>query len=119
MGAKIVDGWTFVTDPFSDHHEISLKEYHKEFDIHPALLLSDAKSAVDYVEIFFKKVIPYLHQWTNERANKYFEDISYKSIKLYGLKHRPIQTNDMYVFISHGHCTTATNGRLLFVKRIL
>ena len=53
MGAQIVHGWTFVTDPFLHHHETSVKEFCKQFDIHPALLLSDAKSVVDYFEIFF------------------------------------------------------------------
>ena len=51
MSAKTVVVWTFVTDSFSDHRETSLKEYNKEFYIHPALVLSDAKSTVDYFEI--------------------------------------------------------------------
>ena len=48
MGAKTVVDQTFVTDSFSDHHETSLSGYCKQFDIHLALLLSDATSAVDY-----------------------------------------------------------------------
>lgn len=70
-----------------------MKEYHKQLDIRPAILLSDAKSAFDYFEIFSENVAPYLCQWTNERANKYIEDISYKATKLYGPKWRPDQTD--------------------------
>ena len=29
-GAKAVVGLTFVTDPFSDHHETFIKKYHKK-----------------------------------------------------------------------------------------
>ena len=57
MVAWTVDSWTFVTDSFSDHH---VKEFCKQFDFHPALLLSDAKCPVDYFKIFFKKSYPLL-----------------------------------------------------------
>ena len=52
MSAKTVDSWTFVTDSFSGHRETSLKGHCKQFEIHPALLLSDATSAVDYFLYF-------------------------------------------------------------------
>ena len=79
-----------------------MKEYRNQSDIHSALLLSDAKPMVDYFEIFFEKFVPYLCQWTNERANKYFEDISCTSIKVYGLKSRPVQTDKTYILLLTG-----------------
>ena len=48
MGAKTVV-WTFVTVSLSDHRDTYLKGYCKQFNIHSALLLSDAKSVVDYI----------------------------------------------------------------------
>ena len=66
-----------------------MKEYHKQLDIRPAILLSDAKSAFDYFEIFSKNVALYLCQRTNDRATKNIEDITYKATKLYGPKWRP------------------------------
>lgn len=99
--AKCIDGWTYVIDPFSDHRKTPLNEFQYGVEISPAVLLSNAKSPVDYFEIFFEKVIPHLCKWTNERADMYFEEIDYKTFKVHGLKWRPVEEGEMYVFFSY------------------
>lgn len=36
----------------------------------------------------------------NERTDIYFEDIDYKTLKLYGLKWHPLEVDEMYAFLS-------------------
>lgn len=90
--ARCVNAWTYVTDPFSDHHKTSLRDFQGGVEISPAVLLSNAKiifvdhQCIDHFEIFFEKVVPCLCEWTNEKADIYFEDINYKIKILHGLK---------------------------------
>lgn len=64
------------------------------------LLLSEAKSAVDYFEIFFKKGIRNLCQWTTEKLTR-FKVITFKPVKVFGLKWHPEQMDKMYIFVSY------------------
>ena len=70
MGAQTVDGWTSV---------ISLI-----FILPFSFLMQNLWLTISKFSL--KKIILYLCQWTNKRAAKYFEDISYKPIKVYRLK---------------------------------
>ena len=79
-----VVGWTFVTDPFSDHCEASLKEYHINsliFTLPFSYLMLNLRLTILKS---LKTTVPYLCL-INKQAKKYFEDISHKPIKVYEL----------------------------------
>lgn len=70
-------------------------------EISPIVLLSNANSPVDYFEIDFEKVVPFLCECTNERAGIFIEDIDYMKIMTYGIKWRSVEIYDMYLFFSY------------------
>lgn len=43
MAARAVDGWTFITNPFSTNCEIPLNKFHEQLDIYYAVLFLDVK----------------------------------------------------------------------------
>lgn len=58
---RTVESCTFIICFFSDHGDIHLTKFHEQFDNCSAVLLSNAKSAADYLKIkkkdFFKKAL--------------------------------------------------------------
>ena len=77
--ARCVKEWTYVTDPFSDQCKTPLTEFQGSVEINQAILLSNAKSPVDYFEIFFEKIVSISREWKNKNYDLYFEDIECKT----------------------------------------
>lgn len=96
-----MDDWTTITDPFDDKLPRDVPEFQSEYEFHPAIDFQDCLEAVNCFEAFVStSIVKKLCEWTNKRADKYFEDNPHVTMKVFGLTYQLVETEEMYVFLA-------------------
>lgn len=94
------EDWKFISDVFGDKRPSALPDFTTVFSgVNPGL--EKPIFPCDAFKLFFDtEVVTKMCEWTNERAEKFFDSHPENNRKVNGLRWRPVSVDDMYTFIS-------------------
>ncbi|XP_072392179.1 uncharacterized protein [Diabrotica undecimpunctata] len=92
--------WIAIMDPF-DKLSTDISEFCFDYNFHPAIVFQDCMETVNCLESFVSSsIVKKLCEWTDQRADKYFNDNPHTAKKVFGLTSKQVTTEEMYVFIA-------------------
>ncbi|KAI4465433.1 hypothetical protein MML48_3g00007670 [Holotrichia oblita] len=97
IDAVQMDDWTTIMDPFEDKLPRSIPEFQSNYDFHPAIDFEDCMDAVNCFEAFVGPSIikKKLCEWTNKRADKYFEENPQNIMTVFGLRYKSMKMDEI------------------------